>query len=414
MARYQFRAISDEGEAIEGEIEAADQASVVQQLRRRQQMPLIIQPAGTSMAPSDEQSGLLKFLNQPLWSHTRLNRRDAGVMTRELATLLDAGLTVDQALGFLIDVADSQPKRELFADLLEKVQGGSTLADAMSAHPSAFPIAYVSLIRAGEAGNALGDVFARLSDYLERAEELSQQVRSALVYPLMLMFMAGISIAILLTVVLPQFTPMFESAGTDLPWLTLVVVAVGDAAERYWWLALIGALFITLWFGSLLRDPSSRAVIDRRLLGLPLIGDLVAKIDTARLARTLGTLLANGVALPSALTIAKDTMSNAALRDALGTTIAAVKEGKGLSGPLGRSALLPPLAINLIAVGERSGSLESMLMKVADIFEQEVKHVVDKLMTLLVPVLTIGVGLVIALIIGSILSAILAAYQLPI
>ena len=306
-------------------------------------MPLIIQPAGTSMAPSDEQSGLLKFLNQPLWSHTRLNRRDAGVMTRELATLLDAGLTVDQALGFLIDVADSQPKRELFADLLEKVQGGSTLADAMSAHPSAFPIAYVSLIRAGEAGNALGDVFARLSDYLERAEELSQQVRSALVYPLMLMFMAGISIAILLTVVLPQFTPMFESAGTDLPWLTLVVVAVGDAAERYWWLALIGALFITLWFGTLLRDPSSRAVIDRRLLGLPLIGDLVAKIDTARLARTLGTLLANGVALPSALTIAKDTMNNAALRDALGTTIAAVKEGKGLSRPT-RPVGAPPAA----------------------------------------------------------------------
>lgn len=413
MARFQFQAVNVKGDRVEGEIDAADQAAVIEQLRRREQMPLVIRPAGAAMADMPQSGGLVDLLNQPLWQSGGLKRRDVGIMTRELATLLEAGLTVDQSLEFLIGVSEGKAQRQVFNELLEKVQAGSTLADALAEHQGSFSPAYVSLVRAGEAGNALGDVLGRLANYMERTEQLAQQVKSALVYPVMLLIMAAISVAVLLIVVLPQFTPMFESAGTDLPRLTQAVVMIGEIVQSYWWLVLIGTVIFFLWTSYLFRHPPTRAVIDRWLFKLPLIGDLIAKIDTAGLARTMGTLIANGVALPNALAIAKNTMGNAVLRDIAQATLSAVKEGKGLSGPLGRSEAFPALAIHLIAVGERSGQLDVMLMKVADIFDQEVKHTVEKLMTLLVPLMTIGVGLVIALIIGAILSAILAAYQLP-
>jgi len=414
MARFQFQAVNNKGDRVEGEIDAKDQAAVIEQLRRREQMPLSIHPAGTGSISRQQSGGLIDLLNQPLWQSGGLKKRDVGIMTRELATLLEAGLTVDQSLNFLIEVTSSKVQRQVFNDLLERVQSGSSLADALADHQTSFSPAYISLVRAGEAGNALGSVLGRLALYMERSEQLSQQVKSALVYPIMLLIMAAASVAILLIVVLPQFTPMFETAGTDLPWLTQAVVTLGEMAQAYWWLALIMVVVGVLGIGNRLRHPPSRAVIDRWLLSLPLIGDLIAKVDTAGLARTVGTLLANGVALPHALSIAKDTMGNAVLRDVVNTTLSSVKEGKGVSGSLGRSEVFPPLAIHLIAVGERSGQLETMLMKVADIFDQEVKHAIEKLMTLLVPLLTIGVGVVIALIIGAILSAILAAYQLPI
>lgn len=413
MARFHFRALSGKGETIEGEIEAPDQATVVEQLRQRQQMPVAIQPAGTPL-DQNRTSGSFDWLNQPLFERRSMRQADVAVMTRELATLLTAGLTVDQSLKFLIDVAAGEPQRRLLADLLEKVQGGSTFADALDNHRLIFSNAYISLVRAGEAGNALHEVLSRLAEFLDRSEQLTQQVKSALVYPIMLLLMAGVSVVILLTLVVPQFTPLFETAGAELPFLTRIVVGVGEMAERYWWLALILSVGLALWLRAQFREPSSRARIDRMALKLPLIGDLIAKIDTARLARTVGTLLANGVALPTALSIAKDTMSNAVLRETLGSTLAAVKEGKGVAGPLGRSGVFPKLATHLIAVGEKSGQLETMFLKVAMIFDQEVKTTIERLMTLMVPILTIGVGLVIATIIGAILTAILAAYQLPI
>jgi general secretion pathway protein F len=257
-------------------------------------------------------------------------------------------------------------------------------------------------------------VLTRLAEYLDSNERLNEQVKSALVYPIMLMVMASISIVVLLALVVPQFTPLFENAGAELPALTRLVVGLGDAAKTYWWLGLLILFGLWLWGRSQLRNPTSRAWIDRFALKIPLVSELISKIDTARMARTVGTLLANGVALPHALSIAKETMSNSLLRDTLGETLAGVKEGKRVAGSLEKVGVFPKLATHLIAVGERSGQLDVMLNKVAEIFDQEVKTTVERLMTLLVPVLTIGVGIVIATIIGAILTAILAAYQLPI
>ncbi len=412
MPRFLFRAVDSEGEKVEGEIEAADQNAVVDQLRKRQQIPLSIHAADSVSGTGS--SSLRRWLEQPLLGGGGIRQRDVAIMTRELSTLLNAGLNVDQALSFLLDVTQNERLRRLLTDLLGKVQGGSMLASALEDHKAVFSSAYIGLVRAGESGNALDDVLTRLAEYLDSNERLNEQVKSALVYPLLLMMMASISIVVLLALVVPQFTPLFESAGADLPVLTRFVVGLGDAANHYWWLALLITLGLWLWGRSQLRNPTSRSRIDRIALQIPLVGDLIAKIDTARMARTVGTLLTNGVALPNALSIAKETMGNSRLRDTLGDTLIRVKEGKRVAASLERAGVFPKLATHLIAVGERSGQLDVMLSKVADIFDQEVKTTVGRLMTLLVPVLTIGVGLVIATIIGAILTAILAAYQLPI
>jgi general secretion pathway protein F len=410
MARFRYRAVNAAGDLIEGEIDGHDQGAVVAQLRGLGHLPLATEPVAAGA--EDVGSALLRRLRQPVFGGGRVGRREVAMVTRQLATMLDAGLTIDQTLRFLVELADREALRRLLTDLLERVQGGSTLADACAEH-EVFSRAYVSLVRAGEAGGALNEVLARLADYLENAERLAEQVKSALVYPIILLVMAGLSILVLLTVVVPQFTPLFESAGAELPLLTRIVVGAGEVMQRWWWLLLL-AILVLWWLGRrLLQQPESRAVVDRALLRLPLVGGLLTRIDTARLARTLGTLLANGVPILNALAIATQTLANAALREALDATALAVKEGKGVADSLARSRRFPPLAIRLIAVGERSGHLEAMLLRIADIYDLEVRSTVDRLMSLLVPALTLGLGLVIAAIIGAVLMAILSAYELP-
>jgi general secretion pathway protein F len=409
MTRFRYRAVNAAGDLVEGEIDGQDQGAVIEQLRGQGHLPLATEP----LAPGAEDPGsaLLRRLRQPVFGG-RIGRREVALITRQLATMLDAGLTIDQSLRFLVELADSEALRRLLTDLLARVQSGSTLADACAEH-EVFSRAYVSLVRAGEAGGALHEVLARLAAYLENAEKLAEQVKSALVYPIILLVVAGLSIVVLLTVVVPQFTPLFESAGAELPLLTRIVVGAGEVMQRWWWLLLL-ALVALGWLGRrLLQRPDSRARIDRALLRVPLLGGLLTRIDTARLARTLGTLLANGVPILNALAIATQTLGNAALREALGETATAVKEGKGVADPLAGSGRFPPLAVRLIAVGERSGHLEAMLLKVADIYDGEVRSTVDRLMSLLVPALTLGLGLVIAAIIGAVLMAILSAYELP-
>jgi general secretion pathway protein F len=268
-------------------------------------------------------------------------------------------------------------------------------------------------VRAGEAGGSLDEVLARIAGFLDQAEALSEQVKSALIYPILVLAIAGLSIGVLLTVVLPQFTPLFEGADAELPLLTQILIGLGDFMQRYRWALALG-LIATVWLvRRQWRRPASRARIDAWLLRLPLVGPLVAKIDTARFARTLGTLLANGVPVLSALAIVQDSLGNASLRQAVADASTGVKEGRGLAEPLGRSNLIPTLAVHLLSVGERSGRLEPMLMKIADVFDREVRGTIERLMALLVPAITIALGLIIALIIGAIMMAILSTYQLP-
>ncbi|MBY0431029.1 MAG: type II secretion system F family protein, partial [Rhodospirillales bacterium] len=256
-------------------------------------------------------------------------------------------------------------------------------------------------------------VLVRLADLLEKAQALRESVRSALIYPALLLAMTGFTIVIMLTVVLPQFQSLFDDAGQSLPLPARIVAAAGDIARTWGWTILPLGLAAALAVRHMLGNPQRRLRWDERVLKLPLAGDLVARLETARFGRTLGTLVGNGVPLLGALGIVTGTVRNQALRRALEESTEALKQGKGLADPLARSALFPPLAVHLVKVGEETGKLDSMLTKVADIFDQEVQRTLGRILALLVPVITVVLGLVVAAILGAILTAILSVNNLP-
>ncbi len=292
------------------------------------------------------------------------------------------------------------------------MRGGATFSAALEAQDAQFSKLYVNMVRAGEASGALAEVLSRLADYLERTAELRGTVTSALVYPAILLVVAGLSVIMLLVFVVPQFTVLFEDMGAALPLPTRIVVGAGDLVRGYWWALLVliavAALLIERW----LQNTDNRRRFDYRVMALPLFGDLIWKMETARLCHTLSTLLKNGLPLLSGLNLAKEVVSNRKIGDGLSEAAEDLKHGRGIAEPLTTRAVLPELALQMIRVGEESGTLDAMLAKVADIFDRETRLSVQRMLTLLEPALIIGLGIVVAGIIISILMAILGANEL--
>jgi general secretion pathway protein F len=270
------------------------------------------------------------------------------------------------------------------------------------------------MVRAGEAGASLDSTLRQLAEFLENSQAARQQVISALVYPMIVLVTGALSIAILFGFVVPRFRPLFEEAGANLPFAAQAILAVTDILNGYWW-AILGVIAVVVAVvAQQFRGGEARRRWDRRLLRLPLIGDLVTKAEIARFSRTLGTLLKNGVSPLAALAITQDVLGNSAIAEAVGGVSDSLKQGKGLADPLSRTPVVPILAVQLIRVGEETARLEEMLLKVAEIFDDEVKRSVERLMALLVPGITIVLGIVVALVIGSILTAVLSVYELAI
>jgi len=405
MPLYRYKAVSGSGEMVEGEMMARTQAGVIDHLHDRGFVPI--------RADEVRASGRGDLLRRELFARRGLSRRAVALLTRELATLVHAGLPLDRAFELLIELAEEGAAKRLLSRVLEAIRGGSTLADALAAHGGAFPSYYVSMVEAGEAGGSLDEVLERLADFMERTQALKDNVISALIYPLIVLVMAGLSVVILLTVVVPEFEPLFADAGQELPLSTRTVVALGAAFQHYWWVGGLALVALVLLARQQLANPASRYRWHGLVLRVPILGDLITKIEVARFARTVGTLVANGVALLSALSIAKHTLGNAVLAKSTDGVADSLKQGKGLAEPLMRAGLFPPLALHLVRVGEESGSLEAMLIKVAEIYDQEVERATQRLLAVLVPALTILLGLIIAAIIGSVLTALLSVYDLP-
>ena len=404
MPRYRYEAVDAAGETLRDELEAPTPDAAVEQLRDRGLLPLSVNEA---------KGGLLRGgLGQPLFSKRRaLSRKAIGLFTQQLASLLGAGMPLDRALTILIGVAEDEQSKTLLERVQEKVRGGSALADALEAQ-GAFSRFYLNMIRAGEAGGALETVLKRLNEFLERSQALRETVTSALIYPTILLTVAALSVIILLTFVVPQFERLFADAGKALPLATQIVIAIGNGFQHYWWAGLLVIGLIVMTVRRQLSQPENRARWDHWLLRLPLIGDLIAKVETARLSRTLGTLLGNGVSLLNALTIVRETLSNQVLAVALGEVAEHAKTGRGLAEPLLETGNFPKLAVQMIRVGEETGQLQEMLIQVADTYDGEVQTAVKCLLTLLEPVLILGLGVVIAAIIMSILVAILSLNEL--
>jgi general secretion pathway protein F len=403
MPLFKYKAINSSGETEENIRDAADEQALVSALQSEGYIPIIVAPAtGRS------------FLGLSLGGkQAKLSQKDIGLLTGELATLLESGLPLDKSLSILIDLTDDNERlSKLIAKVLEKVKGGSSLADALEKQTGVFSKFYLNMLRAGEAGGNLGEVLARLSEYLERSRELKDTVSTALIYPAILLTMSLASLFVMLAFVVPQFTEMFESAGKALPVSTQIVVGLAEWLQKYWWI-LIGAVVLgSSYMKFQMADPASKKRWDGLFLKLPLAGNIILNKETANISRTLGTLLGNGVSILSAMVIVRETVDNLVLADAIQDTEEQLKQGKHMSDALHDKGIFPKMAMQMIRVGEETGRLEEMLLRVATIYDKQLRVSIARMLALLEPALIITLGLMIAGIIVSILLAILSVNDL--
>jgi general secretion pathway protein F len=409
MPLYRYKAVSTAGELSTGEIEAANEAETVGQLRDQGLMPMQVVVASGGAAKAVAPANAPR---KPMFESKRVKPDQILGITRELATLLRAGLPLDRALETLIGLAPTPPVRVLLQAIRDEVRGGKALSQALDARRDVFSRFYVNIVRAGEAGGALGPVLTRLADTMERNKELRSTVSSAMIYPAILLCVAVISIMVMLFFVVPQFKSQFAQSGKALPLPTTIVIAAGEFMRSYWWTLILAGGALYWWIRKMAANVATRRRFDHWVLRRALLGEMVAKIETARFARTLGTLLANGVTLLAGLSIVKETLGNRAMGDALDGVIAKLREGKGFGRPLLDTGLYPRLATQMILVGEESGRLEEMLTRVADLYDREVQVVIKRFLAVLEPVMILGLAVIVGFIVLSIMLGVLGMNDL--
>jgi general secretion pathway protein F len=408
MPFFQYKAVTPSGEIQEGVLEASSTTTAVARLQEMGFIPIRAEEAGGVMA------GVSADARVPLFARNKVTQEDIGVITRELATLLKAGLPLDRSFEILISLAASPKVAELLGKIRNDVRGGAALSKALDAQRGVFSRFYVNMIRAGEAGGSLPTVLLRLAEYMERAKALRDNVTASLTYPAFLAVVSVLAVVVLLGAVVPRFKPIFAGTGKAVPLMTQAVLFAGDAMRNYWPHMLV-ALVLVLFFASRrMRDPEVRYKLDRWLVTGPVVGGLFTRVEMARFSRTLGTLLANGVTLVAALNIVRETMGNAYLAEAVGAVARELKEGRGLGRPMMETGRFPMLAVHMIQVGEETGRLDDMLMQVAETYDREVEVAIRKALALLQPVMIVVMAAVIGFIIIAILSAMLSVYDLPI
>lgn len=414
MPLFTYRAVSTSGDVASGELEAANEAEIVDRLRDQGLLPMRIAEAALAGAPGASVRGAASRRGARLFAPRRVTRDNVLSITRELATLLQAGLPLDRALELLINLAPSVPVATMLQGIRDEVRGGRSLSQAIDARREVFSRFYVNIVRAGEAGGALATVLRRLAETMDRSKELRESIRSALIYPTILVGVAVMSVMILLVFVVPQFETTFAQAGKALPIPTQVVIVAGTFLQHWWWALIPAIAVLVVWFRRRGRIPAVRRSRDAKLLRMPLVGDLLTKLEVARFARTLSTLIGNGVTLLGALAIVKETMGNLVLSDALDGVIAKLREGKGFGRPLADTGLYPRLATQMILVGEESGRLEEMLTRVADVYDREVAVGTKRFLAVLEPVLILGLAVLVGGIVFSVLLGVMGMNELAV
>ncbi len=394
MPLYRYKALNSRGETLDGRMEAASDAEVALRLQEQGHLPV-----EARLASEGGGDGAFKALfRRGGFAGERLVQ-----FTRQLATLLGAGQPLDRALTILLDLPEDETARRIVADVRDQVRGGTSLSTALERQHGSFSRLYVNMVRAGEAGGTLQETLERLADYLERSRALRGRVLNALIYPAILVVMVGLALLFLLGYVVPQFGVMYESLDAELPLFTKVVLGLGTVV-RDWWLALLAVpALAALWFDRRLRAPAFRAGFDDWLLRQRVAGTLVARIETARLARTLGTLLKNGVPLITALGIGRNVLGNHALAADVEAAAEEVRNGVPLSGARGRGKRFPRLALQMVQVGEESGALDAMLLRTADTYEAQTAQALDRMLAALVPVITLVLAVVVMVVILAVL-----------
>ena len=404
MPTFQYKAKTRAGELVTGTLAAGDRRLALAELGRLGYFPLAVE---TAKVEEGERKVTLSFRN-------RITSRDVLMFTQQLATLFEATLPLDRSLAILEELAPNARVKAIVADLLVSVRGGSSLSEALTKHhPRPFSRLYINMIRAGERGGVLEITLRRLAEFLEARAQFADAVLTAVAYPAVV-FTFGIgAIIFLMTFVIPRFATIFADLGQTVPLPTQILLTVSTIFSSYWWvgvlLALGGVLAWRMWTAS----PHGRLQCDQTILGAPLIGPLIMKIETARFARTLGTMLKSGVPVMSALGVVGDTMTNQAIGQAVERLGDGVKRGGTIAAGMQAQAPFPALAIHMVRVGEETGRLEDMLLKVAETFETDVGTDLKRVLRLLEPVIIFGMGVLVAFIVVAMMLAIFSINEIP-
>lgn len=395
MPKFAYKATNKEGKDLFGIIEAESQALAIQDVRNLGLYPTNIREARKSdeRRARREKGGISElYFGGVKW-------KQVVVMTRQLATLIDAGLPLLRSMNILVAQQKPSKLKDILREITFDIQSGSTFSEALVKHPKAFDRLYVNMVRAGEVGGMLETVLNRLATFMEKRMALIRKVRGALVYPIFVVLAATGIVTFLLIRVVPVFAEIFEEFGSGLPAPTQFLVDVADFVEMKWWLILLIINGTIISIKVMSRIHLIKRIMDRVALKTPLVGGLVTKVAVARFARTLGTLLTSGVPILQALRITKETISNEVIQNAIEKVHDSIKEGETIAAPLDESKVFPPMVVNMIDVGEETGSLDAMLTKVADIYDDEVEAAVDAMLALMEPAIIIGLGGIIGFIV---------------
>ncbi len=396
MAIFSYTATTLDGTVIEGIVEAPDEKIAVAQIQNTGVIPLRV----TAPKESLKKKFVLKSA-----------KGDLLTFTTELSALTGAGLPLDRSLNILSTISEGKEMKSVITSVLKLIRGGSAFSDALAKYPRVFPKLYVSMIRAGETGGVLDVVLDKLNEFLETAKELRSSVISAMIYPSILATVGTISLVFLLTFVIPQFSAIFKDIGGALPLSTKIILAFSSGLRSYWWIILL--VIMAMFFAVRAYWKTEHGAYKWDEIKLKLIGDLVRKLETARFCRTLGTLLKSGVPFLQALNNSKDVIGNRIIAGSIDSVAKNVREGKGVAGPLIEANVFPLLALSMIKVGEETGQLETMLLKVASTYEKYLKEVVKRFTSLFGSVVILAMALVIGLVIASMFLAIYGILDLP-
>lgn len=406
MQTFHYVAKNWNGETSEGRCSAADRSEALEKLRAQDLFVISIKEQSAAQRIGLSQSGFSFKLGRG-----KPKSRDFMVFCRQFTTMLQSGINVLQVLKTLAEQSENEALKEKLVQITLDVERGSDLAGAMKKHGEFFPQIITSMVEVGEAGGLLDTVMERLADHFERQHDLETKVRSATTYPLVISVFAVAVLFMMMFFVLPRFATMFEPMGIEMPAITRVLLGAADLLTRFWYIAL-AALALLIFLGQrYLKTEEGRLLSDRLMLRLPVFGPIYTKMLTARFTRTLSTLLSSGVTLVSALELVEKVVGNRVLSGVLAKTGQAIRRGQNISQPLGESGVFPPMMVRMVDIGEESGSLDEMLSRTADFYESDVTYFLDRLATIIEPLLLIVIGFVVALLLLSIFTPLLKMYQ---
>lgn len=408
MPVYAYKGLADDGREVKG-LQDADSPKGLRTTLKKQGIRIVEHREETSKAGGLQISGSTEIDLKKYFE--RVTVADVALVTRQLATLLRSGITLIDALTAIVEQLDNEKFKRIFGGIKTAVNEGSSLADAMAQHPATFDELYISMVRAGEASGALDKVLVRLADFTEAQAKLKSKIMGALLYPLIMLGVGSVIMVVLFVVVIPRITKIFQQVKADLPPQTRLLIFVADVIRNYWWLLvplIAGAIF---YFFRWKKSKKGRPKWDRFTLRVPVLGPVVRLVAIARFSRTLATLLRSGVPVLTALDITKDVLNNLRLAEVVTEAREAIREGESISTPLKKSKEFPPIVVHMVATGEKSGQLEEMLEHVADNYDFQVDQKVERLTTLIEPIMIVGMGGAVAFIVFSILMPILQLSQ---